>query len=66
MLWITLSLNSHSERPNTGHGDDDGNAYEGANTQGHPERNLVATKEEGSGGCCLNLCLPKLKTHLTS
>lgn len=66
MLWITLSLNSHSERPNAGHGDDDGNACEEANTQRHPERNLVATKEEGSGGCCLGLCSVKVKTHLTS
>ena len=61
-----FSLNSHSERPNAGHGDDDGNAYEEANTQGHPERNLVATKEEGSGSLCLSLWLVKVKTHLTS
>ena len=49
-FWVTLFLDSHSERPNAGHGNDDGNADEGANAQHHPEHSEVATEEEGSWG----------------
>ena len=43
-------LNSHSERPDAGHGNDDGDAGEEADSQDHPESNLVPTEQKWSGG----------------
>ena len=38
-------FNSHSERPDAGHGDDDCEAYERANAENHPEQGHVVTQE---------------------